>query len=71
MKQLGSLENESLDKNLRILGVPKIWAGAGAEPDGYNLSYSFLIRFFVSTYIKNVVVKLHVLRLGLHWAFRI
>ena len=27
--------------------------------------------FFVSTYVKNLVVKLHVPRLGLRWAFRI
>ena len=38
-------------KNLCILGVP--WIRAGAEPEGYNLSYSFLLKkFFVSTYIK-------------------
>ena len=35
----GSLGNVSLDENLCILGVPYIWAGA--EPEGYNLSYSF------------------------------
>ena len=44
----------------------------GAKPEAYNLSYSFsLKKFFVSTYVKNVVVKLHVSRLGFHWAFRI
>ena len=25
--------------------------------------------FFVSTYVKSIVMKLHVSRLGLHWAF--
>ena len=40
---------------------------AGAEPEGCNLSYSISSkRFFVSTYVKSVVVKLQVLRLGLH-----
>ena len=40
---------------------------AGAEPKGYNLSYSIsLKKIFVSTYVKNVVAKLHVSRLGLH-----
>ena len=39
------LENESLEENLCILGVPKIQARA--EPEGYNLSH-----FFVSTYVK-------------------
>ena len=33
-----NLGNESLEENLCILGVPKI--PAGAEPEGYNLSYS-------------------------------
>ena len=33
-----SLGNESLEENLCILGVPQIQAGA--EPEGYNLSYS-------------------------------
>ena len=32
-----SLENESLEENLCILGVPEI--RAGAEPEKYNLSY--------------------------------
>ena len=27
--------------------------------------------FLVSTYVKNIVVRFHVLRLDLHWAFRI
>ena len=46
-----SLENESLEENLCILGVPAI--RAGAEPEGYNLSYSFSLKsFFVSTYVK-------------------
>ena len=63
-----SLGNESLEENLCILGVPQI--RAGAEPEGYNLSYSIpLKKFFASTYAKNVVVKLHVARLGLHWPF--
>ena len=36
---------------------------AGAEPEGYNLSCSFLLkRIFVSTYVKSDVVKLHVSR---------
>ena len=49
-----SLGNESLDEDLCTLG-------AGAEPEGYSLSYSLsLKKFFVSTYVKNVVVKLHV-----------
>ena len=60
-----SLGNKSLEENLCILGVPQI--RAGAEPEGYNLSYSIsLKKFFVSTYVKSVVVKLHVSRLGLH-----
>ena len=53
----GSLGNESQEENLCILEVPQI--RAGAEPEGYNLSYSISLRsFFVSTYVKNVVVKL-------------
>ena len=65
-----NLGNESLEENLCILGVPEIQEGA--EPEGYNLSYSFLSKsFYVSTYIKNVVVKFHISRLDLHWAFRI
>ena len=60
----------SLEENFCILGVSQIWTGT--QPKGCNLSYSFSIKkFFVSTYIKNVVVKLHVSRLGLSWAFRI
>ena len=60
-----SLGNESLVENLCILGVPQI--PAGAEPEGYNLSYSIsLKKFFVSTYVENIVVKLHVLGLGFH-----
>ena len=52
-----SLGNESLEESLCILGVPYI--RAGAEPEGYNLSYSIsLKKFFVSSYIENVVVKL-------------
>ena len=40
-----------------ILGVPEI--RAGAEPEGYNLSYSIPFKkFFVSTCVKYVVVKL-------------
>ena len=41
---------------------------AGVEPEGYNLSHSISLNtsFFVSTYVKNVAVKLHVSRLGLH-----
>ena len=36
------------------------------RPEGYNLSYSFLLKiFFVTTYVKNFVVKLHVSRLSL------
>ena len=39
---------------------------AGAEPEGYNLSYSIsLKKFFVSTYVKNVVVKLRVSSIAL------
>ena len=39
---------------------------AGAEPEGHNLSFSFSLKsFFGSTYVKNVVVKLHVSRFGL------
>ena len=65
-----SLGNESLEENLCILGIPYI--RAGAEPEGYNLSYSIsLKKCFCSTYVENVVVKLRVSRLGLHWAFRI
>ena len=65
-----SLGNYSLEKNLCILGVPQIRAGAEAE--GYNLSYLFsLKKIFVSTYVKNAVVKLHVSRLGFPWAFQI
>ena len=66
------LGNESLEENLCILGVPLIQAGA--KPEGYNLylSYSISIKkFFVSTYVKDVVVKLHVSRLGVYLAFRI
>ena len=56
-----SLGNESLEKNLCILGVPYILALA--EPEGCNLSYWILLKTFL--------VKLRVSRLGLHWAFRI
>ena len=39
---------------------------------GYNLSYLFLLKkFFFSTYIKNLVVKLHVSRSDVCSAFRI
>ena len=46
-----------------ILGVPSI--RAGAEPEGYNLSliFNFIKKVFVSTYEKNVVVKLRPSRL--------
>ena len=51
-----SLRIKSLEENLCILGVP--WIRAGAEPEGYNLSYSAsLKKFFVSTYVKNVIVR--------------
>ena len=40
-----SLGNESLEKNLRILGVPQI--RARAEPEGYNISYSFSLKKFL------------------------
>ena len=40
-----SLENESLEENLCILGVP--YMRAGAEPEGYNLSYSILLKKIV------------------------
>ena len=61
-----SLGNKSLEENLCILGVPQI--RAGAEPEGCNLSYSISLQklFFFSTYVKNVVVKLHVSSFGLH-----
>ena len=39
-----SLGNQSLEENLCILGVPQILAGA--EPEGYNLSYSISIKKF-------------------------
>ena len=39
-----SLANESLEKNLCIWGVPQMWAGA--EPEGYNLSYSISFKKF-------------------------
>ena len=65
-----SLGNETLEENLCILGVPLIQAGA--NPEGCNLSYTFLFKFFfVSTYVKDVVVRLHVSRLGLYRAFGI
>ena len=38
------LGNESLEENLRILGVPQI--RAGAKPEGYNLSYSISLKKF-------------------------
>ena len=37
----------------------------------YILLNFIKIFFFVSTYLKNIVVNLCVSRLGLHWAFRI
>ena len=37
-----SLGNVSLEENLGILGVMQM--RAGGEPEGYNLSYSFLLR---------------------------
>ena len=37
-----SLENESLEENLCILEVLQI--RAGAEPEGYNLLYSFSLK---------------------------
>ena len=40
-----SLENESLEENLCILGVRQI--RAGAEPEGYNLSYSISLKKFL------------------------
>ena len=39
-----SLGNQSLEENLCILGVPQILAGA--ETEGYNLSYSISIKKF-------------------------
>ena len=39
-----SLENESLEENLCILEVLQI--RAGAEPEGYNLLYSFSLKMF-------------------------
>ena len=36
-----SLRNESLEENLCILGIR-----AGAEPEGYNLPYSFSLKKF-------------------------
>ena len=39
-----SLGNESLGENLCIFGVPLM--RAAAEPEGYNLSYSFLLEKF-------------------------
>ena len=38
------LGKKSLEENLCILGVPYI--RAGAEPEGYNLSYSVLFKIF-------------------------
>ena len=59
-----SLGNESLEENLCILGVPQIQTRA--KP-GYNLSYSISFKVFLfQDMLKNVVVKLHVSRLGLH-----
>ena len=40
-----SLGNKSLEENLCILGLPQI--RAGAEPEGYNLSYSFSLKKFL------------------------
>ena len=61
-----SLGNESLGETLSILGVPQI--RAGADPEGYNLSYSVLLKKFFCFNLrkKNLVVKLCVLRLGFH-----
>ena len=60
-----NLGNESLEENLCILGVPYI--RAGAEREGYNLSYLISLKsFFVSTYVEKVVVKYRVSGLGLH-----
>ena len=39
-----SLGNASLEENLCNLGVPLI--RAGAEPEGYNLPYSFSLKIF-------------------------
>ena len=58
-----SLGNEPWKENLCILRVPYIHAGG--EPKGYKLL------FHVLTNIKNTVVKLHFLKLGLYWDFRI
>ena len=58
-----SLGNESLEVSLCNLWVPQI--RAGAEQEGWNLSYSFSLKKFVSTYVKNVVVKLDFSRLGI------
>ena len=50
------LEKNHYSRIFCILGVPSI--RAGAEPEGYDLSYSIsLKKFFVSTYVENVVVK--------------
>ena len=59
------LGNASLEENLFILQVPQI--RAGAEPERYNLSYTYSLRKSSCFNLrKNVAVKLHVLRLGLH-----
>ena len=54
-----NLGNELLEENLCILGVPQIWAGA--EPEGYNLLYSFLLKKFfclnLCKKVKNAIVK--------------
>ena len=39
-----SLENESLEENMHILGVPQI--RAEPEPEGHSLSYSILLKKF-------------------------
>ena len=40
-----SLGNEPLEEYLWILGVPQM--RGGAEPEGYNLSYSFSLKKFL------------------------
>ena len=66
-----SLGNESLEENLCILGVPKI--RAGAETEGYNLSYFRYKSFFVTMYvpIKNANIVRHLQNPVKHlrWSF--
>ena len=45
-----SLGNESLEGNLCILGLSQI--RAGAEPEGYNLSYSFSLKKFLCSHLR-------------------